>query len=183
MNDCHQTPKIETVLDVQPPKFGEEPLASSFQPLALNTPNPQKYAAGGRLHEKKTRLTLANIADLHHMTVGTVEDYIEYRLNSGGIENPIAFKKHVFRGLSEPYSDEYIQLEEWLRVFETQRSIVDHLVDEFLSMYWLDRRKCRDQAKDDFVLKKNNIVPSDILIEIAFQLAEAQRREQLGGVA
>lgn len=30
-----QPPKIDTILDTQPPKIGEEPLAFSFQPLAL----------------------------------------------------------------------------------------------------------------------------------------------------
>lgn len=167
----------------QPPKFGEEPLAFSFEPLALNTPQPPKREAKGKVRENKDTPTLANIADQHHMTVSTIEDYVDYRLNSGGIENPIAFEKHVLRGLMEPYSDESVQLEEWFNVFETQKNIIDHLVNEFLSMHWFDRRNCREQAKDDFVLKMNNIVPSDILIEIAFQTAESKRRNQIGGVA
>jgi hypothetical protein len=50
-------------------------------------------------------------------------------------------------------------------------------------MHWFDRSKCKEQAKDDLVLKMNNIVPSAVLIEIAFQTAEAKRREQIGGVA
>jgi hypothetical protein len=174
-----QSPKIGTVLDTQPPKSGEEPLAFSFQPLALNTPQPPK----SKLRESKDAPTLANIADQHHMTVSTIEDYVEYRLNSGGIENPIAFEKHVLRGLSEPYSNEYVQLEEWFNVLETSKNIIDYLVNEFLSVHSFDRRKCREQAKDDLVLKMNNVVPSDILIEIAFQTAEAKRREQIGGVA
>lgn len=185
IEDDPQPPKIDTVLDTQPPKFGGEPLAFSFEPLALNTPQPPKRGAKGKLRENKDTPTLANIADQHHMTVGTIEDYVDYRLNSGGIENPVAFEKHVLRGLSEPYSDESVQLEEWFNVFETQRNIIDHLVNEFLSMHWFDRRKCREQAKDDLVLKMNNIVPSDVLIEIAFQTVEAKRREreQIGGVA
>lgn len=35
MEDNPQPPKIDVVLDTQPPEIGEEPLASSFQPLAL----------------------------------------------------------------------------------------------------------------------------------------------------
>jgi hypothetical protein len=176
IDDDTQPPKIDTVLDTQPPKFGEEPLAFSFQPLALNTPQSPK-------REAKTTPTLADIADQHHMTVSMIEDYVAYRLNSGGIENPIAFEKHVLRGLSEPYSDESIQLEEWFNVFETQRNIIDYLVNEFLSMHWFDRRKCREQAKDDLFLMMNNIAPTNIVIEIAFQIAEAKRREGIGGVA
>lgn len=178
-----QPPKFDTILDTQPPKFGEEPLAFSFQPLALNTPQPPKWGAEDKLCKNKDTPTLADIADQHNMTVSTIGDYVNYRLNSGGIENPIAFEKHVLRQLLEPYSNESIQLEAWLNVFETQRNIIDHLVIEFISMHWFNRRKCREQAKDDLVLKMNNIVPTDILIEIAFQTAEAKRREQIGGVA
>jgi hypothetical protein len=171
--------KIDTVLDTQPPKFGEEPLAFSFEPLVLNTPQPPKEEAKGRrkLREKKNTPTLANIADQHHMTISAVEDYVEYRLNSGGIKNPTAFKKHLLVNLAELYSDESVQLEEWFNAFETQRDIIDHLVNEFLSMHWFDRTKCQEQAKDDLVLKMSNIVPSAVLIEIAFQTAEAKRRE------
>lgn len=178
IEDDIQSPKIGTVLDTQPPKFGEKPLAFSSQPLALNnTPQPPK-------RENKDALTLANIADKHHMTVNTIKDYVDYRLNSGGVENPIAFEKHVLHGLLEPYSDESVQLEEWFNAFATQRNIIDHLVIEFLSMHWFDRRKCREQAKDDIVFKINNIpTPSDVLIEIAFQIAQAKRRERIGGVA
>ena len=35
MVESTQPPKIDTILDTQPPKIGEEPLASSFQPLAF----------------------------------------------------------------------------------------------------------------------------------------------------
>lgn len=183
--ESSQPPKIASLLDTQPPKFGEKPLAFFSQPLVLNTPQPPnvEISGGRRSREIKDIPTLATIADQHQMTIGTIEDYVAYRLNSGGVENPVAFEKHVLRGLAEPYSDESIQLEEWFDAFETQRNIIDHLVNEFLSMHWFDRRKCREQAKDDFVLKMNNIVPSDILIEIAFQTAESKRRNQIGGVA
>lgn len=148
-----------------------------------NTPQPPKREAKGKLCENKETPTLANIADQHHMTVRTVEDYVEYRLNSGGIKNSTAFKKHLLGNLTKLYSDESVQLEEWFNVFETQRNIINHLVNEFLSMHWFDRQKCKEQAKDDLVLKKSNIMPSDVLIEIAFQTAEMKRRERIGGVA
>lgn len=148
-----------------------------------NTPQSPKREAKGKLREKKDTPTLANIADQHRMTIAMIEDFVAFRLNSGRIENPIAFKKHLLRRLSEPYSDESVRLEEWFEVYEMQNNIIDHLVLEFVSMHWFDRRKCREQAKDDIVLKMSNIVPSDILIEIAFQTAEAKRRERIGGVA
>lgn len=168
--------------DMQPPKqhldIDQAFAETTGQILGKdNTPQPPKRGA-------KSTLTLADIADQHRMTVDTVKDYVEYRLNSGGIENSIAFEKHVLRGLSEPYSVESVQLEAWFNVFKSQRNIIDHLVNEFLSMHWFDRRKCRELAKDDHVLKMNKIpTPSDVLIEIAFQMAEAKRREQIGGVA
>lgn len=148
-----------------------------------NTPQPPKRKAKGKLRENKNALTLAEIADQHHMTIAMIEDFVAFRLNSGGIKNSIAFKKHVLLGLSDPYSDESVRLEEWFKVYEVQNDIIDHLVIEFLSMHWFDRQKCRELAKDDLVLQMKNIVPSDILIEIAFQTAEAKRREQIGGVA
>lgn len=146
------------------------------------TPN-RGTEVGHKFPKNKKTPNLGDLADQHQMTVRTIEDYVYYRLNSGGVENPVAFEKHVLRGLAEPYSDESVQLEEWFDAFKTQRNIIDHLLNEFLSMYWFDRRKCREQAKDDFVLKMNNIVPSDVVIEIAYQKAEARRRERIGGVA
>jgi len=145
-----------------------------------NTPQPPK---GGIMGKRKLE-TLANIADQHHMTVSTVEDYVEFRRNSGGINNPIAFEKHVLKHLAEPCSVESMRLEKWFKVYETQRDIIDYLANEFLStVHWSDRPKCLIQAKDDLVLKMSNIVPSDVLIEIAFQTAEAKRRERIGDVA
>lgn len=176
--------------DTQPPKehldIDQAFAETTGQILGKDkTPQPPKEGTKGRrkLREKKNTPTLANIADQHHMTISTVEDYVEYRLNSGGIKNPTAFKKHLLGELAELYSDESVQLEEWFNAFETQRNIIDHLVNEFLSMLWFDRTKCQEQAKDDLVLKKNNIAPSAVVIEIAFQTAEAKRRERIGGVA
>jgi len=175
---------------MQPPKERldiDKPFAETTgQILGINnTPQPQKGEAKGRrkLCEKKHTPILANIADQHNMTVGTVEDYVEYRLNSGGIKNPTAFEKHLLGNLAKLYSDESVQLEEWFNIFETQRTIIDYLVNEFLSMHWFDRPKCQEQAKDDVLLKKKNIVPSAVLIEIAFQTAKSKRREQIVGVA
>jgi hypothetical protein len=169
--------------DRQPPKehldidqaFAETTAETTGQILGKdNTPQPPKCGKA---------LTLAEIADQHRMTIAMIEDFVAFRLNSGGIKNSIAFKKHILLGLSEPYSDESVRLEEWFEVYEAQNNIIDHLVIEFLSMHWFERQKCKERAKDDLVLKMNNIVPSDILIEIAFQTAEAKRREQIGGVA
>lgn len=169
--------------DMQPPKqhldidqaFAETTAETTGQILGKdNTPQSPKCG---------NALTLAEIADQHRMTIAMIEDFVAFRLNSGGIKNSIAFKKHVLLGLSDPYSDESVRLEEWFKVYEAQNDIIDHLVIEFLSMHWFDRQKCRELAKDDLVLQMKNIVPSDILIEIAFQTAEAKRREQIGGVA
>lgn len=146
-----------------------------------NTPKSPKE--GIKTGRKLKISTLSQIADKHRMTISTIEDFVEFRQNSGGIENAIAFKKYLTRELSKPYSDESIRLEEWFEVIQTQSHIIDHLVYEFLSMHWFDRRKCREQAKDDHVLKMNNVTPMDVVIEIAFQRAESKRRERMGGAA
>ena len=151
---------------------------SKKQPISKKYSSPQGDKGG---QSPKILPTLADIADQHQMTIGIIEDYVQYRLNSGGIENQIAFEKHLLRKLSEPYSDESAQLEEWFNVFEMQKNIIDHLVDQFLSTQRFDRRFCRELVKGDFTLKANNIVPSDVVIEIAYQKAEAKRRERIGG--
>jgi hypothetical protein len=116
------------------------------------------------------------------MTISTIEDFLEFRANSGGIDTPIAFAKYVLREVANPYSDESAKLEEWFEAL-THTDIIDHLVNQFLSTQRTDRRFCHELAKDDFVLKAHNIVPSDFVIEIAYQKSEAKRRERIGGAA
>lgn len=160
-----------------------EPLVEPSFLKEDNTPlTPKRGIDVGR---KLKVLTLADIADQHRMTVGIIENYVEYRLNSGGIENAFGFKKHVTRELSELYSDESVHLEKWFETVATQHHVIDHLVIEFLStpVHSFDRRLCREKAKDDIVLKMNNIAPTDIVIEIAFQKAESKQRERIRGVA
>jgi hypothetical protein len=125
--------------------------------------------------------TLTDVADMHRMTISTIEDYLEFRANSGGIDTPIAFAKYVLREVANPYSDESVQLEEWFEALK-HTDIIDHLVNQFLSTQRTDRRFCRELSKDDFALKAHNIVPSDVVIEIAYQRAEVKRRERVGGV-
>lgn len=172
-----------------PPVTQCDPLYEpSYEPSFLkedNTPLTPKRGTevGHKFSKNKKTPTLADLADQHHMTVSTIEDYVDYRLNSGGIENPIAFQKHVLRGLSEPYSDESIKLEEWFEAFEGQKNVIVHLQNAFLSTQRFDRRFCRELAKDDVILRTHNIVPSDVVIEIAYQKAEVKRRERIGGAA
>lgn len=137
---------------------------------------------GCKFSKNKKTPTLADLADQHRMTISAIEDFLKFRENSGGIKTPPAFKKYVLRELSEPYSDESLYLEEWFESL-TRMDIIDHLIDQFLSTQRFDRRFCRELANDDFTLKANNIVPSDVLIEISYQKAEAKRRERIGGVA
>lgn len=172
-----QTPKGD--LDIT------ETTTKTTQILDKSPTNPPKrLSVGGHKSRKNKKVpTPADIADQHRMTLGMIEDYVDYRVNSGGIEYPIAFEKHVLCGLLEAYSDESVHLEQWFETIDTQRHIIDHLVSEFSSMHWFDRRKCRDQAKDDHVLKMHNVTSTDVVIEIAFQIAESKRREGIGGAA
>lgn len=148
------------------------------------TPRMERQEEDKKPENKKTP-TLADLADQHHMTVSTIEDYIDYRLNSGGVENPIAFQKHVLRGLSESYTDESIQLEEWFSTMENHRNVIDYLNREFLSIpaHMFSRKICFERAKDDFTLMQNNIKLTTMTIEIAYQKAEGKRRERIGGAA
>lgn len=162
----------------------EERTKEEFKKEKVTPLTPKRGNEVGHKFSKNKKVpTLADLADQHQMTVGTIEDYIEFRLNSGGIENPVAFEKHVLRNLSERYSEESVHLEEWFQAIGTEHHVIDHLTNEFSSMHWFDRRKCREQAKDDIILKNHNIVPSDVVIEIAYQEAEAKRRERIGGAA
>lgn len=193
MTSCGKTPSVQNdpLEEVKmTPSSGQNDLMytettpETASEIINTPPTPRtERQEGNKKPENKKTPTLADIADQHHMTISTIEDFVEFRLNSGGIENPIAFKKHVLRGLAEPYSDESVHLEEWFEAIDTQSRVIDHLVAEFSSMHWFDRRKCREQAKDDFVLKMNNVTPTDVVIEIAYQRAESKRREQIGGAA
>jgi hypothetical protein len=138
---------------------------------------PMRNEVGHKLYIS----TLTDVADMHRMTISTIEDYLEFRANSGGIDTPIAFAKYVLREVANPYSDESVQLEEWFEALK-HTDIIDHLVNQFLSTQRTDRRFCRELSKDDFALKAHNIVPSDVVIEIAYQRAEVKRRERVGGV-
>ncbi|MDD2838447.1 MAG: hypothetical protein PHX59_05775 [Sulfuricurvum sp.] len=163
----------------QPP-FGNLDITETTTETTSDIINTPLTPREGRRGMRKT-LTLTDIAEQNQMTISTIEDYVQYRLNSGGIDNSIAFKHHVQCGLSEPYSNESVQLEEWFKALR-HTDIIDHLVGQFLSTQRTDRRFCRELAKDDFILKTSNIIPSDIVIEIAYQKAEVKRRERVGGV-
>lgn len=163
--------------------LGDPLYEPSFEPSSLKEENtPQPPNGGAKAGGKLKRPTLSQIADQHRMTIFTIEDFIEFRANSGGIETPSAFKKYVLREIAAPYSDESAKLEEWFEAL-THTNIIDHLIDQFLSTQRTDRWFCRELAKDDFILKAHNIVPSDVVIEIAYQRAETKRRERIGGAA
>lgn len=156
----------------------------SLEPSLYNTPlTPKGGQKGGKKVRKKT-MTIKEIADLHGFTVAVIEDFIGFRLNSGGIDTPDAFEKYLLRELSSHVSSESIKLEEWFDVLQTQKNVIDHLVNQFLSTQRFDRRFCRELAKDDLILKIHNIAPSDVVIEIAYQKSDVKRRERIiGGVA
>lgn len=153
----------------------------------INTPQTPRTERqeGDKKPENKKTPTLADLADQKCLTILMVEDFVEFRLNTGGINNEIAFKKHVMRELSQPLSDESVNLEEWISTMENHRNVIDYLNREFLSIpaHIFSRKICFERAKDDFTLMQNDIKPTTMTIEIAFQKAEAQRRERIGGVA
>lgn len=125
------------------------------------------------------------ISDKHKVTPMMIEEFIKFRMNSGGIKNPVAFEKTLLKDLADLDSMESKKLAEWIFTHENQRNILEHLTKEFKSMpsHWFSRKDCRERAKDDTTLKINGIKPSDILIEIAFQEAEDWHRSRIGGAA
>jgi len=157
----------------------------------INTPlTPQCEQQGGKKVRKKT-MTRAEIGDLHCFTVSIIEDFIIFRLNSGGIDNPDAFEKYLLRELSSSTSSEVIKLEEWFNAWEEERPTIEALTREFVSIpsHWFNRSACRERGKDGFAngLIRYNIPGREniqtIVIEIAYQLAEQASRDRLGGVA
>lgn len=125
------------------------------------------------------------ISDKHKVTSMMADEFIKFRMNSGGIKNPTAFEKTVVKDLLDLGSTESKRIIEWLFVHEKQSNLIDHLVKEFSSIpsHYFSRKDCRERAKDDFTLKMNGINPSDMLIEIAYQKAEDWHRCRIGGVA
>ena len=125
------------------------------------------------------------ISDKHKVTLMMIEEFIKFRMNSGGIKNPVAFEKTLLKDLADLDSMESKKLAEWIFTHENQRNILEHITKEFKSMpsHFFSRKDCRERAKDDFTLKMNGIKPSDILIEIAFQEVEDWYRSRIGGAA
>lgn len=146
-----------------------------------NTPHTTQREGGVKSHKKN--LNFSEIADLQKIGIATLEEYIKFRLNSGGIETPAAFEKSLLKNLCFQKSNESLILKNWLNAYQTQKIVIDYLRDEFLSIpsHWFSRYACRERGKDDFILKRSKIEPTDITIEIAYQLAEQVRRDLLSG--
>jgi len=160
-----------------------------------NTPLPPQGEVGGRINRKKT-LNIAEIGDIHGFTTSTIEDYLNFRLNSGGIDNAEAFEKHLLRELSSFTSPESNKLENWFTAWEDEQPAIKALAGEFLSIpaHWFDRRACRERGRDAFdngwvklegyyveIPGRGQEEIQAIVIEIAYQLAHEQRREDRVG--
>lgn len=176
-------PNAETAV-MQTPKGNIDITETTTETTSETTIIPPNPPMGNGGAKKRTKtLNLAEIADLHGFTEGVIEDFVNFRLDSGGIDTPDGFRKYLVRELSSSTSSEAAKLEKWFEASEGHKNVIDHLKNAFLSTQRFDRRFCRELAKDDLILKTHNIVPSDVVIEIAFQKAEIRRRERIGGVA
>lgn len=142
-----------------------------------NTPHNPPKGSGGELRDYSG---MDAIAALHGVTSETLEEYVLFRKNSGGIEFPSAFDRALIKNLSDLQSLESQTLEKWLHSLGYEGQIIDYLTKEFLSSstVYFSRKYCRDRAIEDFVLKMNNIQPSDVAIEIAFQKAQEIRDQK-----
>jgi len=88
MEDNPQPPKIDVVLDTQPPKSGEEPLASSFQPLVL------------REEEEVCAREIVFLITIPPQLCGLTEEEVFYALKELSsrkrASDPRAYEAHLF---------------------------------------------------------------------------------------
>lgn len=108
-------------------------------------------------------LTLNKIAIHHSITAETLENYISYRLGSGNIRSTIALSKSILQDLTLHGSIESLQLVDWLFHMQHSSSLIDSIASDFASLASIDRKICREMAKD------YSVKLSDTLIEIAYQ--------------
>lgn len=108
-------------------------------------------------------LTLEKIAIHYSITPETLEKYIYYRLGSGNIRSTIALSKSILQDLTLHGSIESLQLVDWLFHMQHSSSLIDSIASDFASLASIDRKICREMAKD------YSIKISDTLIEIAYQ--------------
>lgn len=137
------------------------------------SPKPPMKKTGGGVNSK---MTLSQIADIHHITQPTLEAYIEFRLNSGGVMAPEGFKRHLMAQLSHQASEEVSTLEEWLDINMRFSDRVDIMVGDLLSCprHLFSRKSCYERSKGDYYPAMHGFEPNDMMIEIAFQIADRE---------
>ena len=95
------------------------------------TPLPPKGNGRGDL---KTPLNVESISMLHGITEMVLEEYLNFRKNSGGVVNPFAFEKHLFSQLSELGSEESGFFAEWLNANENEQAVIESLSADFMAL-------------------------------------------------
>ncbi|MFA5214520.1 helix-turn-helix domain-containing protein [Sulfuricurvum sp.] len=89
LEESLQPPKIDTILDHQPPKSGEEPLASSFQPLVLR--EEEEEACAGEM-VPATTIPL----QLHGLTENDILDAVKELVRRKRPNDPSRYEARLF---------------------------------------------------------------------------------------
>lgn len=188
-----------TLVDLPPVTQCDPLYEPSVEPSFLkedNTPHNPPLREGRKKSSKKS-LNLSQIADLHEYTVSTVWDFVKFRKNSGGVESPDAFEKWLLKELCSPYSSESKKLDLWFEAWGSEREAIEILFSEFLSIssLYFNRRGCRERGRDSFSIgwirlkgfyediPEKDSQLEEIIVEIAYQLAETAKKQCLGGAA
>lgn len=111
-------------------------------------------------------------ASLHRVTLETIERYIHFRLESGGVTNKLAFERHIIAELNREGGIECEQFDEWIDAMMNENAI-GALAGEFLSLRFLDRNICHEFVKNTPNIGGLHGVISNVMIEIAYQKAIA----------
>lgn len=86
MVESTQPPKIDTILDTQPPKIGEEPLASSFEPVAIREEEEEVFGV---------EIVLSIPSQLHGLTEDEIVKAIQELARRKRPIDPSSYEAHL----------------------------------------------------------------------------------------
>jgi len=102
-----------------------------------------------------------------------IENYLIFRLDGDGIENPLAFERSLRIKLEDKSSSEWQNFLEWYSLTENEPGdFMLELFQNFLAFGNGDRTICTEMSKDEFINKGKKISP--MMFEIAFQTSKKE---------
>lgn len=102
-----------------------------------------------------------------------IENYLIFRLDGDGIENPLAFERSLRIKLEDKSSSEWQNFLEWYSLTENvPENFMLELFQAFLAFGNGDRTTCAEMLKIESVNKRKKISP--MMFEIAFQASKKE---------